>query len=152
MGVFQLFPMCDQYMLQTDQSTKTTGHNILAFLLSFWWWRTFKLLRWMQNLHQSMWDDTIFYSDRYLEYEQLLMRPRLQESKNINMASGWMVQFTFLFMERTHEPLHLVKWSFGHSNTYKYYLNHYFLWWSFLNMAVYWNYDVMLGQTLNYFV
>jgi hypothetical protein len=30
-------------------------------------WRTFKLLRWMQNLHQSTQDHGILYSDRYSE-------------------------------------------------------------------------------------
>jgi hypothetical protein len=79
---------------------------------TFWIWRILKLLRWMKNLHQSMWDHIILYSDRSSEDEQLLMRPLMRESKNINMASGWMVKFTFYFMNRTHEPLHLVKWSF----------------------------------------
>jgi hypothetical protein len=30
------------------------------------------------------------------------------------MAGGWKLQFTFYFMKRTHEPLHLVKWNFVH--------------------------------------
>jgi hypothetical protein len=42
----------------------------------------FKLLRLMQNLHQSMWDHKLFYADRSLEDEQLLIRPLLWESKN----------------------------------------------------------------------
>jgi hypothetical protein len=41
----------------------------------------FKILRWMQNLHQTTWDHNILYSDRSLEDEQLL-----RESKNMNMV------------------------------------------------------------------
>jgi hypothetical protein len=40
-------------------------------------WRAFKLLRWMQNLHQSMWDHGILYADRSSKDGQLLMRPFL---------------------------------------------------------------------------
>jgi hypothetical protein len=54
------------------------------------------------------------YADRSLENEQLLMRPLLLESKNTNMAGGWMLKFTSYFMERTKEPLQLDKWSFVH--------------------------------------
>jgi hypothetical protein len=48
----------------------------------------FRLLKWMQNLHQSMWDNTVFIADRSLEDEQLLIRPLLQESKNMNLAGS----------------------------------------------------------------
>jgi hypothetical protein len=44
-------------------------------------WRTFKLLRWMQNFHQSTWEHEILYTDRYLKDEQLLMRPFLSKTK-----------------------------------------------------------------------
>jgi hypothetical protein len=74
----------------------------------------FKLLKWMQNLHQSAWDHKILYSDSYLEDEQLLISPLLRESKNMNMVGGSKLKFTFNFMERTHEPLHIVKLSFVH--------------------------------------
>jgi hypothetical protein len=50
-------------------------------------WRTFKLLRWMQNLHQSTWDYEILYTDRYSKDEQLLIRPFLSKTKNTNMAA-----------------------------------------------------------------
>jgi hypothetical protein len=40
-------------------------------------WRMFKLLRWMQNVHQSMWDHGILYADKPSEDEQLLLRPLL---------------------------------------------------------------------------
>jgi hypothetical protein len=32
-------------------------------------WQTLKLLRWMQNFHQLMWDSTILYTDRSSEDE-----------------------------------------------------------------------------------
>jgi hypothetical protein len=35
-------------------------------------WRTFKLLMWMKNLHQSTWVYEILYADRLSEDEQLL--------------------------------------------------------------------------------
>jgi hypothetical protein len=38
----------------------------------------FKLLRWMQNLHQSTCDHEILSADGSLEDEQLLMRPLLR--------------------------------------------------------------------------
>jgi hypothetical protein len=48
----------------------------------------FKLLKWMQNLHHSTWDHKILYADRSLEDEQLLIRPLLQESKNVIRVGG----------------------------------------------------------------
>jgi hypothetical protein len=72
----------------------------------------FRLLRWIQNLHQSTWDHNILYADRSSEDEQLLTRPLLRECKNTKMAVCSKLYFIFYFMERTHEPLHLEKWSF----------------------------------------
>jgi hypothetical protein len=51
-------------------------------------WRTFKLLRWMQNLHQSTWDHAILETDRSSKDEQLWIRPLLSETKNTNMAAS----------------------------------------------------------------
>jgi hypothetical protein len=51
-------------------------------------WRTFKLLRWMKNLHQSTWDH-----------------------ENTNMTAVWMLKFIVCFVETTHEPLQLDKWT-----------------------------------------
>jgi hypothetical protein len=48
------------------------------------------------------------------EDEQLLIRPFLWKTKNTNMAGNGKLKFKFNFMERTHEPLHLVKWNFVH--------------------------------------
>jgi hypothetical protein len=71
--------------------------------------RILKLLRWMQILHHSTYDHTVLYADRFLDYKHLLVRSCLRETKNIHMESGRMLKFTFYFMERTHEPLHLVR-------------------------------------------
>jgi hypothetical protein len=61
--------------------------NAVAAIIPKWW--VFRLLR-------STWDHTILYADRSLEDEQLLIRPLLKESKNINMAGGWNLKFTFI--------------------------------------------------------
>jgi hypothetical protein len=74
-------------------------------------WRTFKLLRWILNLHQSMWIHEILYTDRSSKDEQLLMRPFLSKTKSTNMAASWMLKFIVCFVEITHEPLHLDKWT-----------------------------------------
>jgi hypothetical protein len=50
-------------------------------------WRTFKLLWWMQNLHQSTWGHGILYTDRSSKDEHLLIRPFLSKPKNMNMAA-----------------------------------------------------------------
>jgi hypothetical protein len=44
-------------------------------------WQTFKLLRWMQNFHQSKWYHEILHPDRYSEDKQLLIRPLSQKTK-----------------------------------------------------------------------
>jgi hypothetical protein len=115
----------------------------------------FKLLRWAQHLHQSTWDHKILYADTSLEDEQLLIRPLLRESKNINMAGGSKLKFTFYFIQRTHKPLHLSQIKFytlkDNGHTYKFYFNHPFINGTF-EYSVFWNFEVMLGQTLNYFV
>jgi hypothetical protein len=46
-------------------------------------WRTFKLLRRMQSLHQSTRDYEILYTDRSSKNEQLLIRPFLLKTKKI---------------------------------------------------------------------
>jgi hypothetical protein len=65
----------------------------------------------MQNLHQSTWDHEILYSDRYSKDEQLLIGSVLLKTKNTNMAAVWMLKFIVCFVETTHEPLHLDKWT-----------------------------------------
>jgi hypothetical protein len=40
------------------------------------------------------------------------MTPLLQKTKNMNVEGGWMLTFTFYFMETAPEPLQLDKWSF----------------------------------------
>jgi hypothetical protein len=58
-------------------------------------------------------------------------------------------------MGKTHEPLHLVKWSFVHwkimgKPTIFMWIIIFFN--GVLNMAAFRNYEVMLGQTMHYFV
>jgi hypothetical protein len=78
-------------------------------------WRVFKLLRWTQNLHKSTWDN-IFYSDRPLNYKQLLIRKFLWNKKK-RIWRATMSKCIFYFMETTHEQLHLEeKRSFFSSN------------------------------------
>jgi hypothetical protein len=50
-------------------------------------WQTFKP-RWMQNFHQSTWNHEILYRGRSSEDKQLLIRPLLQKTNNINMADS----------------------------------------------------------------
>jgi hypothetical protein len=100
----------------------------------------FKLLRWMQSLHQSIWDHKMLYADRSLEDGQVLIGSLLQKFKNMNTAGVRMLKFTFYFMERTPKPFQLVRWSFVHWKIveipYTFYFDHYFLCRSFFNMVV----------------
>jgi hypothetical protein len=72
-------------------------------------WRTFKLLRWMQNLHQSTWDHESLRTDRSSKDEQLIIRLFLSKTKNTKMAAVRMLKFIVGFVETTHEPLHFHK-------------------------------------------
>jgi hypothetical protein len=54
----------------------------------YWKDLIFKLLRWMENLHLSMWYHDLLYAKRSSENEQFLIRPLLRQSKNTNMACG----------------------------------------------------------------
>jgi hypothetical protein len=73
------------------------------------------------------------YADRWLEDEQLLIRPLLREYKNMNMAVGWMLKFTFYFMENSWTiAFRQMKFCTLKDHEHnKFYLNHYFLWQSF---------------------
>jgi hypothetical protein len=51
--------------------------------------KIFKLLRWMQNLPQSKRNRTIVYADRPLKDEQVLIKPLLQECKDMDMTGAW---------------------------------------------------------------
>jgi hypothetical protein len=122
-----IFVLWRQLMSRCTYETKFCTIELMDIPTSFIWIIIFfnkpsaysdggilKLLRWIQNLQQSTWDHKILYADRSLEDEQLLIRPLLLESKNMNMACSWMLKFTFYFMDRTREPLRLDKWSFVH--------------------------------------
>jgi hypothetical protein len=60
-------------------------------------WRTFQLLRWMQNFHQSTWDHEILYTDRYSKDKQLLMRPVLSKTKKYEHGGQLNVKIHSLF-------------------------------------------------------
>jgi hypothetical protein len=76
--------------------TSTPYFNIVASTIPKW--RTFKLLRWMQNLNQSTCDHEILYTDTPLKDEQLLTRPFLWKMKNANVEVGWNLKLVFLDM------------------------------------------------------
>jgi hypothetical protein len=63
------------------------------------------------------------------------MSPFLRETKNTHMVGGWKLNFTFYFMDPTQRFHYVRQMKFGtvksHRHTYKFYLNHYFLWWNF---------------------
>jgi hypothetical protein len=80
--------------------------NPIASIIPKWW--TFRLLIWMQNVYQSLWDLKILYSDMF--GEQLLIRPFLWKTRNMNVECSWMLKFIFCFMETTRVPLDLDKW------------------------------------------
>jgi hypothetical protein len=57
-----------------------------------------RLLRWMQNLNQLMWDHEILYVDRSSEDEQLSTRQLFRKTKKTNMAGSWNLKCTYCFM------------------------------------------------------
>jgi hypothetical protein len=59
-------------------------------------WQTFILLRWMQNLRQSMQNHGILYTDRSSEDLQLSVRPFLWKTKNTNVVGGWKLKSSFM--------------------------------------------------------
>jgi hypothetical protein len=71
----------------------------------------FRLLKWMQKLHQSTWDDEILNADMASK-DELLISPLFWGAKNMNMEGSLKLKFAFYFMETTCEPLHLDKWSY----------------------------------------
>jgi len=106
----------------------TSIHNFYPVASTIPKWRTFKLLRWMQNLHQSTWDHEILYADRSSKVKQLLTRQFLLKNKNMNMAGGWKLKIYILFYRDNSWTVALRQMKFGalkdHEHTYKLYLNH----------------------------
>jgi hypothetical protein len=98
-------------------------------------WRTFKLLRWMQNLHQSTWELEILCTDRSSKDEQLLMRPFLSKTKKYEHGGQLNVKIHSLFCGDNSWTFALRQMNFSfvrdHGHTYKFYLNNYFVWRSF---------------------
>jgi hypothetical protein len=66
----------------------------------------FKLLRWMQNLHQSTWDHKILYAAQIFRGWTTFNKSTFARIQNMNMADSWKLKFTFYFMERSYELLH----------------------------------------------
>jgi hypothetical protein len=60
------------------------------------WW-TFKLLRWMKNLHHSTWDHEILYTDKSSKDEQLLVRPFFVKNKKYEHGGRFNVKIHSLF-------------------------------------------------------
>jgi hypothetical protein len=71
-------------------------------------WQTFKLVRWMQNLHQSTYDHEILYSDRSSEDEETYNKNRFARNQSTNTGGGDL-KLKSCCVETTHEPLHLYK-------------------------------------------
>jgi hypothetical protein len=98
-------------------------------------WQTFKLLRWMQNLHQSTSEHEILYTDGSSKDEQLLMRPFFVKNKKYEHGGQLNVKIHSLFCGDNSWTVVLTQMNFGivkdHGHTYKLYLNHYFVWRSF---------------------
>jgi hypothetical protein len=87
-------------------------------------WRKFKIQRWIQNFHQLTWDYETLYANRCTVNEQLLMTQLVWKARTTNMAGVWNLKFSFCFMERTLQSLHLDKRRFGamkhRGHTYKF--------------------------------
>jgi hypothetical protein len=90
---------------------------------------TIKLLRWMQNLYHSMWNNAILYADGSSKDKQL-----------------------FYFIETTHEPQLSDKWSFKQWKIIDIpvsFIESSFYLMELLNMAMARKFEVMLEETLN---
>jgi hypothetical protein len=59
----------------------------------------FKLLTWMQNLHQSTWDHEILYADISSKDKQLSVTSLLPKTKYMNMAVGSKFKYFILWRE-----------------------------------------------------
>jgi hypothetical protein len=79
----------------------------------------------------------------------VLVKSFLWKKKNTNVESGWILKFTFCFMEITHELLHLKKQNLVLKKITD-------IPTTFISVVLYdtvamlWNLEVMLGQKLNH--
>jgi hypothetical protein len=93
-------------------------------------WRTFKLLRWMQNFHQLTWDHKILYTDRSSKDEQLLIN-HFCKNKKYEHSDRLNVKIHSLFCGDNSWTVALRQMNFGIvrdlGHTYKFYLNHCFV-------------------------
>jgi hypothetical protein len=70
-------------------------------------WRTFELLRWMQNLHNSKGLQNFVRRYIFSRWTTFIKSTFTKKNKNTNMPDGWNLKFKFCFMETTDSPLHL---------------------------------------------
>jgi hypothetical protein len=106
-------------------------------------WRTFKLLRWMQNLHQSTWDHEILYTDTHSKDEKLLIRPFLSKTKKYEYGGRLNVRIHSLFCGDNSWTVALrqMNWSWTYLQVL---FESLFCLTQFLNMAMVRNFEVML--------
>jgi hypothetical protein len=57
----------------------------------------FRLLKWMQNLHQSTWDHEILYADRFLKDEQTSNKTIFVKDKKYERGGRYKVTIHVLF-------------------------------------------------------
>jgi hypothetical protein len=84
------------------------------------------------NWLTSTWDHEILYTDRSSKDEQILIISFSSKTKNTNMTAVWMLKFIVLFCGDNSWTVTLRQMNFGivrdHRHTYKFYLDHYFVW------------------------
>jgi hypothetical protein len=118
-------------------------HNFNVVAATIPKWRTFKLLRWMRNLYHSTQEHEIFYSDRFSEDEQLLIRP-FCENEKLEYSGRLIFKIHILSYVENSQTFALSQLKFctlkDHGHTYNFYLNHYFLW---RNFWVWQHFEVM---------
>jgi hypothetical protein len=115
-------------------------------------WRTFKILRWMQNLHKSIWDHQVLYPKRSSKHEELSITQFLRKPKNTNMKGGWKLKFVELFFhgDNLWTVARRQVWYRKRSWTYLQVLfEPLFCFTELLHMATVQNFEVMLDTVLN---
>jgi hypothetical protein len=91
-------------------------------------WRTFKL-GFHKKLHHSTWDQEILYTGRSSTSDQLLIRPFHEVTGDTNVGVRLKFDIHILFLETTHETLHLGEdwYRKDREHTYNIYLKYYFV-------------------------
>jgi hypothetical protein len=126
---------------------KTHFNNPITSTIPKWW--TFKLLSWIQTLHQSVWNHEMLYDDTSSKAEQLVIMYECNKTtfvKNQKYEHGGQLKSKtdILFFALRQMKFGRVK---DHRYTYK--LSSFSLI-KLLNMAMVQNSVIMLGQMLNH--